>query len=331
MRSLRTGAPRGSKSRWWWTLAGTVILFVFSLSIGAGDLTLRGLQDGFTSDAWTLFIVSRLPRTLALLLAGVALAVAGLLMQMIVQNRYVEPTTAGTSESAMLGIVFVMLVMPGASIPSKILIATGFALIGTILFLFILKRVPLQSPFLAPLVGLILGGVAHSTAVFFAYRYDMLQSVQAWATGDFSGVIRGRYEILWIGFALACLTYFLADRFTIIGMGKKISTGLGVSHKKLVFSGLAVVSAIATVVAVTAGNIPFLGLIVPNAVRLVLGDNIRTSLPWIALLGGSLVLACDILGRLVIFPYEIPIGVVMGCVGSALFLHLIVGRKEGSV
>ncbi|MDV7644934.1 ABC transporter permease [Acinetobacter oleivorans] len=321
-------AHRCISYKWLFALSGTLLLFFISLFIGVGDLTWTGLQGSFTSEDWTLIFISRLPRTLALLLAGVALAVAGLLMQMLVQNRYVEPTTAGTGESAMLGVLFVMLVMPGASIPNKIMIATSFALFGTFIFLAILKRVPLRSPFLAPLVGLVLGGIIHSIATFFAYRYDMLQSLQAWATGDFSGVIKGRYEILWIGFFLTCLTYLLADRFTIMGMGEKVSTNLGINHSVLLLFGLAVISAISTVIAVTAGNIPFLGLIIPNAVSLVMGDNIRRSLPWIALLGGNLILVCDILGRIVIFPYEIPIGIVMGCVGSALFLYLIINRKD---
>ena len=67
---------------------------------------------------------------------------------------------------------------------------------------------------------------------------------------------------------------------------------------------------------VTAGSIPFLGLIVPNAVSLLLGDNMRRAIPWVAILGGVFVLACDIVGRLLIHPYEIPLGTVVGVVGS---------------
>ena len=92
--------------------------------------------------------------------------------------------------------------------------------------------------------------------------------------------------------------------------------------------GLLIVSAISAVVVVTAGGIPFLGLIVPNAVSLMLGDNMRRSIPWVAVLGGVFVLACDIIGRLVIHPYEVPLGTVVGVVGSILFLCLLHSRRN---
>ena len=81
-------------------------------------------------------------------------------------------------------------------------------------------------------------------------------------------------------------------------------------------------------VVVTAGAIPFLGLIVPNLVSAVMGDNMRRSIPWIALSGAGLVLACDIVGRLIRYPYEIPIGTVFGVVGSAIFLWLLLRRRQ---
>lgn len=299
-----------------------------SLMTGAGDMTWAGLLQGPGSESWALLWNSRLPRTLALLLMGVSLAVAGLLMQMLVQNRYVEPATAGTNESAMAGVLFIMLVMPDAAIPLKILTSIIFAFCGTVIFLGIVRRVRLGTQFAAPLIGIVLGGIIHSGTTFFAYRYDMIQSLQAWTTGDFSGVTQGRYEVLWIGFILAIVTYIFSDRFTMIGMGKHVSTSLGVSHDALLLYGLLLVSAIATVSIVTAGAVPFVGIIVPNLVRHVFGDRIRRSLPWVALLGGLLTLGCDIAGRLVISPYEIPIGVMMGCVGSIAFLCLILNPKK---
>ncbi|MEI2414718.1 ABC transporter permease [Orrella sp. JC864] len=306
---------------------GLLVLAAISVSLGAGDFSFSGLLAGTASESWTLLVASRVPRTLALLLAGMSLAVAGLIMQMLVRNRYVEPSTAGTTESATLGILCLMLLAPDTPVIGKMLAATAFAMAGTLLFLGILRRVPLRSPFLVPLIGLVLGGVVHAVTTFFAYRHDMLQSLYAWTTGDFSGVLRGRYELLWIGFGLACAAYLAADRYTVAGMGQQFTTNLGLNHRRLTLMGLLIVSAIASVVVVTAGNIPFLGLIVPNAVSLVLGDNMRRSVPWVALLGGSFVLACDVLGRLVHPPYEIPIGTVVGIVGSALFLLLILRRK----
>ncbi|MDY0978053.1 iron chelate uptake ABC transporter family permease subunit [Massilia sp. CFBP9012] len=307
----------------------TAALVALSVAIGAGDFSFAGLLAGTQSTDWQLLVVSRLPRTLALLLAGMSLAVAGLIMQMLVRNRFVEPSTAGTIEAATLGVLALALLAPDTPVFGKMLVAAAFAMAGTFLFLGLLRRIPLRSPYLVPLVGLILGGVIQAVTTFFAFRHDMLQTLHAWTVGDFSGVLRGRYELLWLGALLAFAAWVAADRFTVAGMGQQFTTNLGLNYKRLTFYGLLIVSAISAVVVVTAGSIPFLGLIVPNVVSILFGDNMRRSVPWVALLGGLFVLACDIIGRLVVYPYEIPIGTVVGIIGGALFLFLLLrGRSR---
>lgn len=323
--AIPNGPPvrRAASHAWLALLAVAVcLLALLSIAIGAGDFSFGALVRG-EAQSWQLLAASRAPRTLALLLAGMSLAVAGLIMQMIFRNRFVEPSTAGTIEAATLGILCVMLLAPDLPVLGRMLVATGFALCGTLLFLGLLRRIPLRSPYLVPLVGLILGGVIQAVTTFFAYRHDMLQSLHAWTVGDFSAVMRGRYELLWIGLVLAGAAYVAADRFTVAGMGRQFTTNLGLDYRRLLLAGLLIVSAIASVVVVTAGSIPFLGLIVPNVVSLLFGDNMRRSVPWVALLGGVFVLACDIVGRLVNFPYEIPIGTIVGIAGSVLFLFLL--------
>jgi len=114
----------------------------------------------------------------------------------------------------------------------------------------------------------------------------------------------------------------------VAGVRQQVTTNLGLTYRRLPLAGRLIVSAIASVCVVTAGSIPCLGLIVPNVVSLLFGDNMRRSVPWVALLGGVFVLACDIIGRVVDFPYEIPIGTVVGIVGSVLFLILLLrGRR----
>jgi len=323
-------APRTISHAWLaLPLLLTVALVALSVAIGAGDFTFAGLLAGTQSEAWQLLVVSRLPRTLALLLAGMSLAVAGLIMQMLVRNRFVEPSTAGTIEAATLGVLALALLAPDTPVFGKMLVAAAFAMAGTFLFLGLLRRIPMRSPYLVPLVGLILGGVIQAVTTFFAFRHDMLQTLHAWTVGDFSGVLRGRYELLWIGAVLAFAAWVAADRFTVAGMGQQFTTNLGLNYKRLTFYGLLIVSAISAVVVVTAGSIPFLGLIVPNVVSILFGDNMRRSVPWVALLGGLFVLACDIVGRLVVYPYEIPIGTVVGIIGGALFLFLLLrGRSR---
>lgn len=304
-------------------------LAVTSLFVGVSDMSITALTSSETEARATLVLLaSRIPRTLALILAGSSMAIAGLIMQMLVRNRFVEPTTAGTTESASLGLLVVTMLAPGTPVFGKMLVAAAFALAGTALFLRILRQVPLRDVLLVPLIGIMLGGVISAIATFFAYRFDLLQSLGAWMTGDFSGVLRGRYELLWIGFLFAIAAYLAADRFTVAGMGRDFTTNLGLNYRRVMALGLTIVSLVSAVVVVTVGMIPFLGLIVPNVVSLMIGDNMRRSVPWVATLGAIFVLACDIIGRTVRAPYEIPIGTVVGVIGSGLFLYLLLRKRR---
>ena len=308
------------------------VMAVISLFIGVGDVSLHALfysresVDGSPGSALELLLVSRIPRTIAIVLAGMSMAVAGMIMQMLTRNRFVEPSTAGTVESASLGILLVILFAPEAPVFVKMLVASVTAVAGTALFLRILRSIPLRSVLVVPLVGIMLGGVVSAITTFIAYRFDLLQSLNSWTTGDFSGVLRGRYELLWIAFALTVVAYIAADRFTVAGLGEDFTTNLGLNYRRVVTLGLIIVSMVSASVVVTVGMIPFLGLIVPNIVSMFIGDNMRRALPWIAVLGAGLVLACDIAGRLIRFPYEIPIGTMMGVVGSVIFLYLLLRR-----
>ncbi|MGO1163210.1 ABC transporter permease [Brucella sp. C7-11G] len=304
-----------------------VVLAFISLFIGVSDVSLITLFGANSTDRATeVLLISRIPRTLAIILAGMSMAVAGMIMQMLTRNRFVEPSTAGTVESASLGILLVILFAPETSVFGKMLVASVTALAGTALFLRILRSIPLRSVLVVPLVGIMLGGVISAVTTFIAYRFDLLQSLNSWTTGDFSGVLRGRYELLYLSFALTVIAYIAADRFTVAGMGEDFTTNLGLNYRRVVTLGLIIVSMVSASVVVTVGMITFLGLIVPNVVSMFIGDNMRRAVPWVAVLGAGLVLACDIIGRLIRFPYEIPIGTMMGVVGSAIFLYLLLRR-----
>ncbi|MDB6453367.1 ABC transporter permease [Falsirhodobacter sp. 20TX0035] len=306
-------------------LAG-LSLFVGVTEIGPLDL-LRGDVD---AQQVQVLLASRVPRTLALVLAGASTAVAGMVMQMIVRNRFVEPSTAGTVESAMLGLLLITLFAPGLPLMAKMLVAAGFALAGTALFLRILRMVPLRDVLMVPLVGIMLGGVIGAVCTFIAYRWGLLASLGAWSMGDFSGVLRGRYELLWIAGALAVAAWFAADRLTLAAMGRDMSTNLGLNYRATVVIGLVIVSLVSATVLVSVGTIPFLGLIVPNIVSLRMGDNLRRAVPWVGITGAGFVLACDILGRTIREPYEIPIATMLGLIGSVVFLYLLLRTRHNA-
>ncbi|MGP4140404.1 iron chelate uptake ABC transporter family permease subunit [Sodalis praecaptivus] len=296
-------------------------LIIGSLFVGVGQVSPSTLfRDPAARE---IFLLSRIPRTLALLLAGSAMSVAGLIMQMLTQNRFVEPSIAGTTQSASLGLLLVMIVAPGAPLVLKMGIATLFALGGTALFMLLLGRMRMKSPLMVPLTGIMLGAVFGAVTTFLAMEYDLLQSLAGWESGDFSGVMQGRYELLWIVGALSVLAGLIADRFTVAGLGVDFSTNVGLNYRRIMLTGMAIIAVVSGVVVVVVGVLPFLGLIVPNVVSLALGDNLRRTLPWVSLGGGALVVLCDTLGRLISYPFEIPASVILGVIGAGVFLLLI--------
>lgn len=295
---------------------GLAALLAASLAVGVADLDLDLLRT------------SRLPRTLALVLSGSALAVSGLVMQLLTRNVFVEPSTAGTMEFATAGLLATMMLWPEAPVMARMLVGSVAALFGTWVFLRLLARIPLRDVLVVPLVGMMLGGVVSAASTFVAYRVDLVQSLGAWTTGDFSAVMSGRYELLWVAGVLAVVCAVVADRFTVAGMGEAFTTNLGLDHRRTMALGMTVVAVVSATVVCTVGQLPFLGLVVPNIVRRVAGDNARRTVPWVALLGAVLVLVCDLVSRLVIHPFEMPIGTVMGIGGAAVFLLMLLREKK---
>ncbi|GAA0307282.1 ABC transporter permease [Rhodovulum strictum] len=302
---------------WLGCAAALVLLSALSLSIGAASLFSGDLGAGW------LIAVSRFPRTAAALLAGMGLALAGVVVQQAVRNRLVEPALTGTPEAAMLGLLAVTMLAPGAAILWKMSVATAAAMIGTAGFLALATRLPRQDPMMLPLVGLIYGGILGAIGLWLAWNADLMQYLGTWRLGEFSGVVQGRYELLWAIAALAVLLYALADRITLLGLGEAQARSLGLNHAQTRALGLAVVSAITALVIVTVGALPFVGLVAPNLVSRWRGDNLRANLPLVAAGGAGLVLAADILGRLIRHPYEIPSATVFGVFGAWVFLWLL--------
>ncbi|RMA90559.1 ABC transporter permease [Priestia megaterium] len=301
------------------------VLAVSSLFVGVQDLSAADLFHLTKEESQTLFF-SRFPRLLSIIMAGMSLSICGLIMQQITRNKFVSPTTAGTMDWARLGVLISLLVFASASPLLKMSIAFIFSLVGNLLFMRILDRIKFNDTIYIPLVGLMLGSIVSSLATFIAYKYDLIQNLSSWLQGDFSLVVKGRYELLYLSIPLLIIAYLFADKFTVAGMGESFSINLGVKYKQIVNIGLVIVSLITSITILTVGMLPFLGLIIPNIVSIYRGDHLRKSLPHTALLGAVFVLACDILGRVLIFPYEISIGLMVGVIGSAIFLFMLIRR-----
>ena len=311
------------KRRYWIFLL--ILLSVISLFLGVSSVTMRGLFN-LEDSQWQIFLDSRVPRLVSILIAGASFCICGLVMQQLSRNRFVSPTTAGTMDSARLGILLAILFFPGASMFLKTVIAVLVSFIGSLLFMSILSRLKFKDTIFVPLVGMMFGNVISSITAFIAYQQDLLQNLSGWLQGDFSLVMSGRYELLYFSLPMLIISYLFAQRFSIVGMGKDFATNLGLNYNQVLYIGLLIVSTVSSIIIVSVGVIPFLGLIVPNLVTLYLGDNLKKILSHTALLGAVFVLFCDILGRCLIYPYEISINAVVGVMGSGIFLYFLLKR-----
>ena len=176
-----------------------VVLMLTSVSVGAADISLDGIfTNGVAGRDARVVMISRLPRTLAAVLAGAALAMAGALMQLLVRNRFVAPSTTGTVQFATAGILAATIVTPAASVAAKMGAGALSAMMGSALFLWLLRRLPTHRPddVVVPLVGIMLAGVVEAATTFVAWRKDLMQTMGAWTNGDLSGIVAGHYELL---------------------------------------------------------------------------------------------------------------------------------------
>ena len=286
--------------------AALLILSGSSLFIGVLDVNLLSLLRG-DIEQWEIFLISRLPRLLAILCTGVGMSVAGLIMQQLCMNKFVSPTTGATISSAQFGILLALLFMPKSTLWGRALFAFVFAIGGTWIFVWFIQRIRFKDVIMVPLVGIMFGNVITGITNYFAYKYEMSQALSTWLVGHFSMVLRGRYELVYLVVPLVILAFVFANHFNIVGMGRDFSKNLGVHYNFVLFMGLSIAAMITASVVVVVGSISYIGLIVPNLVAMFKGDKIRGTLVDTALFGSIFVLACDMIGRSIIAPYELPI------------------------
>jgi iron complex transport system permease protein len=305
-----------------------LILSILSLFIGVIDLEALSLLSGDVRQL-RIFIISRLPRLLALLCTGIGMSVAGLIMQQLCMNKFVSPTTGATISSAQFGILLALLFMPDSTLWGRALFAFAAAVAGTWGFVWFIQRIQFKDVVMVPLVGIMFSNIIGGITNFLAYKFEMSQALSTWLTGHFSLILKGRYELVYLAVPLVILAFLYANHFNIVGMGQDFSKNLGVNYNVMLFMGLTIAAMITASVVVVVGAVSYIGLIVPNVVSLFKGDNIRGTLADTALFGALFVLVCDMAGRIVIAPYELPIELIIGIIGSILFIMLLFYRLRG--
>lgn len=304
-----------------------IFLSFISIFIGVSDIKISDLFL-LDNEKVNILLISRIPRLISIITAGMAMSVSGIVMQQISNNKFISPTTAATIDSAKFGVLVSMLIFTGATLFQKMVVSFIFSILGTVIFMKILKAIKLKNSIFIPLIGIMLGNVISSTTDFFAYKYDLIQNMNSFLQGDFSSVLKGNYELILFTIPILSFGFLYANKFTIVGMGEDIATNLGIKFNTVINVGVLIVAVMSSLVVITVGSIPYVGLIIPNIVSIKLGDNLSKNLGVTALIGGIFVLACDILSRIIIYPYEIPISLTVGIIGSFTFLYLLFRRQR---
>jgi iron complex transport system permease protein len=279
---------------------GLLLIFVLlvgcSLLAGTHELSLSGLQQG-DPNHWLVLVKVRLPRTISLIIAGGIISICGKIMQHMMQNKFVASESIGLTDSARLGIFLVM------------------------------RFLPKKDPMMLPLTGVMFGNIIGAISSFLAYRFQLVQNVSSWLQGNFATIMVGQYELLYLTIPVFGLLYFLAYEITIAGLGESAAKSLGINYLFLRFAVFALVAFASSIVLLTVGQIPFLGIVIPNMIGMVFGDHLKNNLLLISFAGSAFLLLCDVLARIVIAPYEMPVSVVAGVLGGCCFLILLLGRK----
>jgi ABC-type enterochelin transport system, permease component len=310
------------------SIALFVILLIVSLMTGSlSGVTFAAI---FSGDATALSVMwySRIPRTAAIVLSAAGLSVAGLIMQAISRNKFMSPSTSGTTDAAALGILISFIFLSQQSGIVQTIFAFVFALLSTLLFTSVINKLKIREVVYIPLIGMMYGGLISALTTTIAYRFDVMQMMSAIGLGSFARL--GDFSIIYIVIIPLIFAVFYATKFSIIGMGEDFSKNLGLNYNRVVVTGLIIISLISAATFVAVGPLPFVGLIIPNMATSFYGDNLKKSIIDLMIFGADFVLICDIISRLVIYPFEMSVSLTISVIGGIVFMiYLIRGLRGG--
>ncbi len=316
----------------------TVILFLLgtllSLSMGAVHLSVQQLWNAIKYGAGSsmegnIFWYARVPRTVACLLAGAGLAVAGAVIQSVLANKLASPGIIGVNAGAGLAVTIccVLGTLSGWAI-------AGSAFVGALLA--VLLVVGVAQKMNASRTTVILGGVAVNS--FLNACSEALTTLfpdvgvmsRDFRVGGFSTVTAVR--VLPAGILIVaglCILFTLCNELDVMNLGEETAQGLGLPVKKMRVFFLVIAALLAGASVSFAGLLGFVGLIVPHMARRLVGNENRFLLPFCAVGGATFVVFCDLTARLIFQPYEIPVGILLSFIGGPFFVFLLLKNKGG--
>jgi len=308
-------------------------LVAVSISVGAVSIPLNGLGAALLSkDSPSYFIVHevRLPRMIVGILAGFGLAVGGVILQSLVRNPLASPDVVGITKGAGFAAAAVIFLFPKA--PGYALPAAAFAgAVAVFFILMLLSRRLTLSPATLALVGVAIGAVFQAAIQYMIVTHPTnISMALLWMSGSLWN--RGWREVIsllpWIA-ALLPVAWMSFPKLNVFQLGDESSASLGLDIIRQRFWLLLLAVALAGISVSAVGAIGFVGLIAPHMARSIVGGRHQWLIPLAALLGADLMLLGDVLGRIIIIPREVPVGVMTAVIGAPYFVYLL--RRERKV
>ncbi len=309
-------------------LAVLLVAAIFvSLCFGSLRLSLQEIIDVLLHHReginYQILVNIRLPRILLGALVGACLAVSGTILQGIMRNPLAAPGIIGVSSGGGLAGILVMLALPHLS---YLLVPAAFCgSLATAVLVYMLAWKRGVSP-----VRLILAGVAVSamlgafSSAVLLFHAEKAGSILDFTIGSLAIRTWTHIDMVWIYMVVGlAVAFILSHKLNILALGDEVATGLGLRVEFIRFSLLAVAALLAASAVSVAGLLGFVGLIAPHIVRIIIGTDNRFLLPGAALFGAFIVVICDTIGRVVMEPQELPVGIIMALLGPPFFLWLL--------
>jgi len=325
-------------------VVASAIAIVVAVAIGSAGISIADvwravvlatfggeLQADF-AQAYSIVTELRLPRTLLAFGAGAALSVAGALMQGLLRNPLVSPFTLGVSPAAAFGAALAITLAGAQGVPAWVTIASALAM-ALLVSAFVLTLASVKRMAVATLLLLGIAVTqlfeALTSALQFAANENTLQAIIRWTFGSVNDATWSDVQVVWVVLVLALplVLWFAKDLNAIAFAGDDAAKSLGVNVGALRVGLIVVAVLLASVVVSFCGVIGFVGLVGPHIARLVIGADHRYLLPFSVLTGGLLLLLADTVGRTVLAPAVIPVGIVVAFIGAPIFINLILTRK----